>query len=345
MVRGTSTLSENREIIVFECRKLRKGVQDMNRQEKVKRLKDAIGTVLVGKEKMTELVLIAILARGHILLEDVPGTGKTMLAKSIAKCLEAKFRRVQFTPDVLPSDVTGIQFFNPKDQEFQLRPGPVMTNILLADEINRATPRTQSSLLEVMEERQVTIDGETLPLPKPFIVIATQNPIDSQQGTFTLPEAQMDRFLLQINVGYPTLAEERQMLSMYREVEPIDSLDVILTLEEIAEMQSELKKVAISADVENYMLKIITTTRQSEFVEVGVSPRGTLGLMRAIQARAYIHGRDYCSPEDVKEMAPYVLSHRLVLSIEGSMRKTKQDVLDEIVKKVEVPVEAGAIRP
>lgn len=316
----------------------------MNRQDKIATIKSSIATVLVGKEEMTELVVISILARGHILLEDVPGTGKTMLAKSIAKCLDAKFRRVQFTPDVLPSDVTGIQFFNPKEQAFELRPGPVMTNILLADEINRATPRTQSSLLEVMEERQVTIDGETLPLPKPFIVIATQNPIDSQQGTFSLPEAQMDRFLLLIKVGYPTLAEEKQMLSMYRESEPIDSLEVVLTIQEIEKMQNELKKVKLSEDIETYMLKIIAATRQSEYVEVGVSPRGTLGLMRAIQARAYIHGRDYCLPEDVKVMAPYVLSHRLVLSIEGSMRKTKEDVLMEILKSVEVPVEAGAVR-
>ncbi|MCT8137277.1 MoxR family ATPase [Anaerobacillus sp. CMMVII] len=315
----------------------------MNRQEKIANIKSSISTVLVGKEQMTELVVISILARGHILLEDVPGTGKTMLAKSIAKCLDAKFRRVQFTPDVLPSDVTGIQFFNPKEQAFELRPGPVMTNILLADEINRATPRTQSSLLEVMEERQVTIDGETLTLPKPFIVIATQNPIDTQQGTFSLPEAQMDRFLLQIRVGYPTFTEEKQMLSMYRESEPIDSLKVVLTLNEIEEMQNELKKVTLSDDIETYMLKIVAATRQSEFVEVGVSPRGTLGLMRAIQARAYIHGRDYCVPEDVKVMAPYVLSHRLVLSIEGSMRKTKEEVLLEILNKVEVPVEAGAV--
>ena len=316
----------------------------MNSQEKIAEMKSSISTVLVGKEEITETVMISILARGHILLEDVPGTGKTMLAKSIAKCLDAKFRRVQFTPDVLPSDVTGIQFFNPKEQAFELRPGPVMTNILLADEINRATPRTQSSLLEVMEERQVTIDGETLPLPTPFIVIATQNPIDSQQGTFSLPEAQMDRFLLQIKVGYPTIDEEQKMLSMYRETEPIDSLEVVLTLEDISKMQTELKKVTISKDVETYMLKIITETRQSEFIEVGVSPRGTLGLMRAVQARAYINGRDYVSPEDVKLMAPYVLSHRLVLSIEGSMRRTKEEVLKEILKKVEVPVEAGAVR-
>ncbi|MDE5416256.1 AAA family ATPase [Alkalihalobacterium chitinilyticum] len=316
----------------------------MNRLEKINELKSSIGKVLVGKEEMTELMVIAILSRGHVLLEDVPGTGKTMLAKSMAKCLDATFRRVQFTPDVLPSDVTGIQFFNPKEQAFELRPGPVMTNILLADEINRATPRTQASLLEVMEERQVTIDGETLPIPSPFIVIATQNPIDSQQGTFALPEAQMDRFLLLIKVGYPDLLEEQQMLKMYRENEPIDSLEVVLTLDDIKEMQQNIKKVKMTDEVEMYILHIIKETRSSPYVEVGVSPRGTIALMRASQAKAYVSSRDYVTPQDVKEMARYVLAHRLVLSIEGSMRKTKQDALEEILAKVEVPVEAGSDR-
>ncbi|WP_216828177.1 AAA family ATPase [Alkalihalobacterium elongatum] len=313
----------------------------MNRIEKINELKSSIGKVLVGKEEMTELMVIALLSKGHILLEDVPGTGKTMLAKSIAKSLDATFRRIQFTPDVLPSDVTGIKFFNPKEQAFELRPGPVMTNILLADEINRATPRTQSSLLEVMEEGQVTIDGETLSLAKPFIVIATQNPIDSQQGTFALPEAQMDRFLLQINVGYPTLQEEQQMLKMYRENEPLDSLDVVFTLDEIKDMQQSIKKVSLTDEVEMYILNIVKETRNSQYVEVGVSPRGTLALMRASQAKAYVSERNYVTPKDVKEMARYVLGHRLVLSIEGSMRKTKQEVLEEILAKVEVPVESG----
>ncbi|MEB1809866.1 MAG: MoxR family ATPase [Bacillaceae bacterium] len=316
----------------------------MIKTEKITQLKASIGKVLVGKEEMTELMVIALLSRGHVLLEDVPGTGKTMLAKSMAKCLDATFRRVQFTPDVLPSDVTGIQFFNPKEQAFELRPGPVMTNILLADEINRATPRTQASLLEVMEERQVTIDGETLQLPSPFIVIATQNPIDSQQGTFALPEAQMDRFLLQIKVGYPDLLEEQKMLKMYRENEPIDSLEVVLTLDDIKEMQQNIKKVKMTDEVEMYILHIVKETRTSPYVEVGVSPRGTIALMRASQAKAYVSGRDYVTPQDVKEMARYVLAHRLVLSIEGSMRKTKQDALEEILAKVEVPVEAGSDR-
>lgn len=314
----------------------------MNQTERVAQLKSSIAKVLVGKEDMTELIVIALLGRGHVLLEDVPGTGKTMLAKSIAKSLDARFRRIQFTPDVLPSDVTGISFFNPKKQEFELRPGPVLTNILLADEINRATPRTQSSLLEVMEEGQVTIDGETVKLPSPFIVIATQNPIDSQQGTFTLPEAQMDRFFLQINVGYPTLGQEQQMLKMYRENEPIESLQVVLTLKEIEEMQHAMRKVSITDDVEKFLLTIVKETRNSEYIEVGVSPRGSLALMRAAQGKAFISGRDFVTPKDVKEMARHVLAHRLVLSIEGSMRKTKQEALEEILNKIEVPVESGA---
>ncbi|UOE94628.1 MoxR family ATPase [Alkalihalobacillus sp. LMS39] len=311
---------------------------------KIEEVKKAIGTVLVGKEKITELLFIAMLCRGHVLLEDVPGTGKTVLAKTLAKLCDAKFRRIQFTPDVLPSDVTGIQFFNPKDQDFQLRPGPVMTNILLADEINRATPRTQSSLLEVMEEGQVTIDGETLKIPSPFIVIATQNPIDTQQGTFALPEAQMDRFLLQMKVGYPSIEQEQQMLQMYKEEDPFESLNVVFTIEELLELQQVMKQVQFTQDVEKYLLHIVRETRQSPLVEVGASPRGTLALMCASQAKAFITGRSFVTPNDVKEMARYVLPHRLVLSIEGSMRKTKQQVLDDILEKVEVPVESGSVQ-
>src|SRR5690554_3890392 len=224
------------------------------------KLKEAISTVLVGKNELVELIFIALLSNGHILLEDVPGTGKTLLSKTFAKCIDAKFRRIQFTPDVLPSDVTGIQFFNPKEKEFVMRPGPVMTNILLADEINRATPRTQSSLLEVMEEGQVTIDGETLLLPRPYLVLATQNPIESQQGTFSLPEAQMDRFLMQIKAGYPTLDEERQMIVMYKEEHPFEKVKTVISLEEITNMQQNIGNVNISEPVEDYLLAIIHAT-------------------------------------------------------------------------------------
>ncbi|MCD8510913.1 MAG: MoxR family ATPase [Bacillus sp. (in: Bacteria)] len=313
-------------------------------QEMLEKIKGAVSTVLVGKDEVTELVTIALLSRGHVLLEDVPGTGKTMLTKTLAKSIDGKFRRVQFTPDVLPSDVTGIQFFNPKEQVFELRPGPVMTNILLADEINRATPRTQSSLLEVMEEGQVTIDGETLPLPSPFIVIATQNPVESQQGTFALPEAQMDRFLMQIKVGYPNLQEEQQMLKMYKEKEPIEDLGAIVSLDDITQMQQEIRKVQLAEPVETYLLKIIRATRESESVELGVSPRGTLALMHSAQARAYLQGRDYVMPEDIKALAPHVLCHRLVLTMETSMKRTKDEVFKDILNSIEVPVEAGAIR-
>lgn len=315
----------------------------MEIRESAKQLKESIGKVIIGKDEVVELLLNAVLNKGHILLESVPGTGKTMLAKSFSKTISGEFKRIQFTPDVLPSDVTGIQFFNPKEQEFQLRPGPVMTNILLADEINRATPRTQSSLLEVMEERQVTIDGETLKLPTPFVVIATQNPIESQQGTFALPEAQMDRFFVQIDIGYPSFQEEKQMMNAYRQNNPIEDLLEIFTKEDIAKMQREVQAVKLSEDVENYLLQIVHSTREHQDVEVGVSPRGTLALMRAAQGKAYISGRSFVTPEDIKFMAPFVIAHRLVLTMEGSLKKTNRQVIQEILSTVSVPVEAGAV--
>ncbi|QOR68320.1 MoxR family ATPase [Cytobacillus suaedae] len=316
----------------------------MDIRESSKQLKESIGKVIIGKDEVVELLLNAVLNKGHVLLESVPGTGKTMLAKSFSKTISGEFKRIQFTPDVLPSDVTGIQFFNPKEQEFQLRPGPVMTNILLADEINRATPRTQSSLLEVMEERQVTIDGETLKLPSPFVVIATQNPIESQQGTFALPEAQMDRFFVQIDIGYPSFAEEKQMMNAYRQNNPIEDLLEIFTKEDIAKMQREVQAVKLSDDVENYLLQIVHATREHQDVEVGVSPRGTLALMRAAQGKAYISGRSFVTPEDIKFMAPFVVAHRLVLTMEGSLKKTNRQVIQEILSTVSVPVEAGAVK-
>ncbi|MEH7222361.1 MoxR family ATPase [Bacillus sp. JJ1566] len=316
----------------------------MSAKENVLKVKENIGKVIIGKDDVIELVLNSLINKGHILLESVPGTGKTMLAKSFAKSISGNFKRIQFTPDVLPSDITGIQFFNPKEQEFQLRPGPVMTNILLADEINRATPRTQSSLLEVMEERQVTIDGETLKLPSPFVVIATQNPIESQQGTFPLPEAQMDRFFVQIDLGYPSFEEEKQIMRTYRQNNPIEEILEVLTKEEIQKMQAEVGQVRLSEEVEDYLLRIVHATRKHADVEVGVSPRGTLALMRAAQGKAYLEGRMFVTPEDIKFMAPYVISHRLVLTMEGSLKKTNRQIVQELLSSVSVPVEAGAVK-
>ncbi|UAL49269.1 MoxR family ATPase [Sutcliffiella horikoshii] len=308
--------------------------------KQIQHLKQEMSKVIIGKDDVVELLFISLLNKGHVLLESVPGTGKTMLAKSFAKTMDASFKRIQFTPDVLPSDVTGIQFFNPKEQNFELRPGPIMTNILLADEINRATPRTQSSLLEVMEERQVTIDGETLSIPGPFMVLATQNPIESQQGTFPLPEAQMDRFFIQIDLGYPTKEEEKEIMNKYRLGEPIKQMTSFFSKEEVMELQEQVKQVKVSSVVEDYILEIVQMTRNHEEIELGVSPRGTLALMRAAQGAAFVNGREYVTPEDVKKMAPYVLSHRLVLTMEGSLKKTNKQVVTEVLARVVVPVEA-----
>jgi MoxR-like ATPase len=316
----------------------------LNITEKVLQLKQQISHVIIGKDEIVEMVFIALLNDGHVLLESVPGTGKTQLAKSFAKTIDGSFKRIQFTPDLLPSDVTGIQFFHPKEQDFQLRIGPVMTNILLADEINRATPRTQASLLEVMEERQVTIDGETISLPKPFMVLATQNPIESQQGTFPLPEAQMDRFFMQIPLGYPTIEEEKKIMQTYRNGTPYNNLNTVFTLDEIARMKEEVKKVTISEDVEDYILELVHLTRNHDEVEMGVSPRGTLALMRGAQGRAFIQNRSYVTPQDVKDIAVYMLAHRLVLTLDASLKRTNSQVLETILKSIEVPAETGAVK-
>ncbi|WP_281249428.1 AAA family ATPase [Fictibacillus arsenicus] len=315
----------------------------MNIVNQVNLVKNAIAGVLTGKDDLVELTMIALVNKGHLLLEDVPGTGKTVLAKSLARLIDGEFKRIQFTPDILPADITGIQFFHPKHQEFEMRPGPVMTNILLADEINRATPRAQSSLLEVMEERQVTIDGETLKLPAPFLVIATQNPIESH-GTFPLPEAQLDRFFMKLPSGYPNFDQEKDMLHMYRAQNPQELLEPVFTLEDIIKMQEEVQQIFVSDEIENYLLSIVHATRLHEFIENGVSPRGTLAFMKAAQGAAYVNGRTFVTPDDVQLVAPHVLSHRLVLSMEGTMRKTKEQVLNDILESIDVPVESEAGR-
>lgn len=303
-----------------------------------------LNQIIVGQKECVELLFTSLLSNGHVLLESVPGTGKTRLAKAFAKIIEGKFSRIQFTPDVLPSDVTGIQFFNPKTQNFELRIGPVQANILLADEINRATPRTQSSLLEVMEEHQTTIDGETVHLPSPFFVIATQNPIESNHGTFPLPEAQLDRFLMKIHLSYPSFEQEKEILIRQRENDPIDEIIPILTTEEIVFLQQEVRKIKVSEVVTEYLLRLIQQTRVHKEIELGASSRAALALMRASQSRALLHHREYVTPQDVKTLAAAILEHRLILSMDGAMRNEKAVIVREIIDSVEVPVELESSR-
>ncbi|MDG4657258.1 MoxR family ATPase [Ectobacillus antri] len=301
-------------------------------------LKRNISSVFIGKEHVVDLLLVSLLADGHVLLEDVPGTGKTLLAKTLAKSIGGQFSRIQFTPDVLPGDVTGMEYFNPKLGDFTMRLGPVVANVLLADEINRAMPRTQSSLLEAMEERQVTIEGRTTPLPRPFFVIATQNPIESQ-GTFPLPDAQLDRFLMTVPIGYPNAQEELEIIRRFRQHQPFEALEAVIDTSVICTLQEQVKTVHMTPVVEEYLIRLAQATRQHEYIEVGISPRGTLALMRAAQAFAFLQGRTYCTPQDMQTMLPYVWSHRLVLSMEGTLRVTKQEALNNIVTSVDVPVE------
>ena len=296
-----------------------------------------LNEVYLGKEDVVRLCCTALLAEGHILLEDVPGTGKTLLAKTIAASFDGAFSRIQFTADLLPSDVIGADYFNMQTQTFDHRQGPIFANIVLIDEINRAVPRTQSALLEAMEERQVSIGGERYPMPKPFFVIATQNPIESA-GTFPLPDAQLDRFLISIPVGYPDVAEERELLlQVMRQTRKI--VEAVATLDELRRAQEEVKQVSIQDDVLDYLLGLVHATREHASVEVGVSPRGAIALMRASQSYAYLNDRLYVIPEDVKAVAPYVLSHRLTLTLEGGIKSTKPDIIRYILDTVSVPVE------
>ena len=316
----------------------------MQTHQIVEQMKEEIGKLIIGNDQIIESIVNALINDGHVLLESVPGTGKTTLAKSIAKTIDGEFNRVQFTPDVLPSDVTGIHFFNPKDQQFELRVGPVVTNVLLADEINRATPRTQSSLLEVMEEQQVTIDRETVKIESPFIVLATQNPIEFQQGTFDLPEAQLDRFFMKLEMAYPSQEEERRIMRTYRGTENRPSPTQIISKDQLKQLQQEVRNVHISEAIEDYMLDIVRATREHSQIDIGVSPRGSLALMRSVQAEAAMRGRDYVTPTDVKKMAPLVLSHRIVLSLEGSTKYRQPELLDEVIQQIPVPVEHGVER-
>lgn len=307
-------------------------------KEAVSAVRTNIGRVLVGKEEVTDLLLSAILAGGHVLLEDVPGTGKTMLAKSLAKSMELSFARIQFTPDLLPSDITGINYYNQKAGEFCFRGGPVFTNILLADEINRATPRTQSSLLECMEEHQVTIDGETKKLEEPFFVLATQNPIETA-GTYPLPEAQLDRFLMQIPMGLPDAAEERQILERFGRENPYDSLTPVCDQAALQTLMAEAETVFVHSQLMDYMVSLVMATRNHSEVEGGVSPRGSLALYKAAKAYALIKGREYVVPEDIKTLAVPVLAHRLVLARTLTGRSTGRQIIEQILNTVPVPTE------
>ncbi len=306
--------------------------------QKLIEIRNNIGKVIIGKRENIDLVLTALLAGGHVLLDDVPGTGKTVLAKSLAKSVDAEFNRIQFTPDLLPSDVTGMNYYNQKESTFVLRKGPAFCNILLADEINRATPRTQSSLLECMEERQITIDGDTLPLKQPFFVIATQNPVETA-GTYPLPEAQLDRFLIQISMGMPTPEEELQIMNRFLTDAPLEQLEPVCTVEELVEMQQGYKKVYIHPELMKYMVDILQATRNSAEIVSGVSPRGTLALLKAVRAYAFVQGRTYVVPEDIKTLCGPVLAHRLVFPRGSQGRAAGLKMMDKILNMIPVPTE------
>lgn len=301
-------------------------------RERIQQLTENLGRVIVGKQDAIQLVIVALISGGHTLLEDVPGVGKTLLAKSLARSIDGKFQRIQCTPDLLPSDVTGTNIWNPRTGEFEFMPGPVFANVLLADEINRATPRTQSALLEVMEEHQVTVDGVSRLVPSPFFVIATQNPVE-YQGTFPLPEAQMDRFALSLSLGYPTEAEELQMLTRLQDTTEVNELQPCISLEEVRKLQHLSSQVKVETSLQQYMLNLVRATREHDEITLGISPRGTVSLYRAAQALAFLQDREYAIPDDVKYLAPHVLAHRMIPA--GGRRA--RTIVDRLLNTIPIP--------
>ena len=300
-----------------------------------------IQKVIVGKDDIIRQLLAAVLCEGHVLLEDVPGTGKTTLARALAASLGCTFRRIQFTPDLLPTDVTGLSWFNQKQQEFEFRPGPIMSQVVLADEINRATPRTQSALLEAMQERQVTTEGQTRPLPRPFLLLATQNPVELE-GTFPLPEAQLDRFLMRVVIGYPSQDEENRILERFYKDDPLLGLEPVCSPDEIIALQARRGAIRVEDSLRDYVVRIIRATRQNEDIQLGASPRAALALYQTSQAWAALAGRDYVLPDDIKMMAPHVLGHRLMIAPQAQLRgRAVSELIDDIVAAVPVPVENG----
>jgi MoxR-like ATPase len=304
---------------------------------------DNIERVIVGKSQVVELVLVAVLCEGHVLIEDVPGIGKTMLARSVARSLGCTFRRIQCTPDLLPSDITGTYVYNQQNGEFEFRPGPVFAQVVLADEINRATPRTQSAFLEAMEERQITAEGETKLLPRPFLVLATQNPVELE-GTFPLPEAQLDRFLMRVRMGYPDEAQDELILERFTRGNPIEDIDAVVSAEPLMELQRACRNILVEADLRRYIIKLVRATREHPQVELGASPRAMLGLLHTAQALAAVRGRSYVIPDDIKYLAPFVLEHRVIPHAQSHLRgHTASDILQEVLDLVPVPVEEEAV--